>query len=236
MKHGSFSSKAFYAAHWLLGKLPGIHAQNGLITVNNHDFRTSGEFIHRKAAALPTYGYDLENDWRVHTVLWAVEHAVRRKAVVVECGTNTGWFMRAALEKHPDLPVYMFDTFQGFDARYPCSNQNPGMPKFEDCWWRVKRTFDQFPNARLIRGTVPDSLRQVLASNIGLLHIDMDCVTPEIEALKWFLPSMVPGGIIIGDDYGHPGFEDQKQAWDAWAREAGLAICSLPTGQALIVV
>ncbi len=234
MRHGSFASRAFYAAHWLLGKLPGVFAQGGLITANNHDFRKSDSFLFSKAAALPTYGYDLKNDWRVHTVLWAVENAVRRGGCVVECGTNKGWFMRAALEKHPKLAVFMFDTFNGFDSRYPCSNRNPGMPQFFNCWMEVQKTFEPFKNANLIHGTVPESL--VNCGAVGFLHVDMDCVQPEIAALEYFVPQMIPGGIIIGDDYGHPGFEAQKEAWDAWAKKRNLSICSLPTGQALIIV
>ena len=64
----------------------------------------------------------------------------------------------------------------------------------------------------------------------------MNCVAPEIEALQYFWPKIVPGGLIILDDYGWGGTHDsQKEAQEAFAESVDVKILTLPTGQGLII-
>ena len=58
---------------------------------------------------------------------------------------------------------------------------------------------------------------------------------PEVAALEFFWDKMLPGGIIILDDYGYPGAMDQKLAHDAFAASKGAMILGLPTCQGLIL-
>jgi CTP synthase (UTP-ammonia lyase) len=58
---------------------------------------------------------------------------------------------------------------------------------------------------------------------------------PEIAAAEFFWPRMSLGGIIILDDYGWQGFDEQRLAFDKFAKEKNVPILSLPTGQALII-
>jgi hypothetical protein len=46
---------------------------------------------------------------------------------------------------------------------------------------------------------------------------------------------MVSGGLILLDDYAYSGFHHQKSAMDLFAKKNGISICSLPTGQGLIL-
>jgi hypothetical protein len=98
----------------------------------------------------------------------------------------------------------------------------------------VVRTFADYPGARIIRGTVPETLPQVGASAVAYLSIDMNCVGPEIAAFRHFWPLLSPGALVLLDDYGWAGHEPQRDAFDALSRELGFQILSLPTGQALV--
>ncbi|MEI2722448.1 MAG: hypothetical protein V9H26_02565 [Verrucomicrobiota bacterium] len=62
----------------------------------------------------------------------------------------------------------------------------------------------------------------------------MNCVAPEIEAATYLWDRLVPGGIIILDDYGFSQHHLQKAAFDHFAEAKGVRIMSLPTGQGLI--
>jgi hypothetical protein len=62
----------------------------------------------------------------------------------------------------------------------------------------------------------------------------MNCVEPEIAAAHHFWDLLVPGAIMLLDDYGHPRHREQKLAFDQFAREKGVKILSLPTEQAII--
>ena len=69
----------------------------------------------------------------------------------------------------------------------------------------------------------------------SFLHIDMNCVYPEAEALKYFWDKLVKGGMVIFDDYGWAVYYEQKQAHDLFAESKGVKIVTLPTGQGLLI-
>lgn len=232
--HGSVASKLFYTAHELLRHTPGVFAKHGLITPMYHGWMDDERFQRAKKAALATNGgVNLGNDWSLHTILWAAEHAIRCGETIVECGTNRGYCMRAVCELHPAAYIYCFDTFRGFPAKYPPDSAD--VPIYTDCWAEVKKTFQPFKNVYLIPGTVPDSLNMWPGLRIGLLHIDMNCAAPEVAAVKSFWKDIIPGGLVISDDYGHVGFDVQRRAWDALAKDLDRQVLALPTGQGMII-
>ena len=55
------------------------------------------------------------------------------------------------------------------------------------------------------------------------------------HSLEYFWPKLVPGGIIILDDYGYGNNQEQKWAHDTWAASKRIKILPLPTGQGLIM-
>ena len=63
----------------------------------------------------------------------------------------------------------------------------------------------------------------------------MNTIIPEISAAEYFWDKMVPGAIIVLDDYGWKGHESQKIGFDRFAKERDVMILSLPTGQGIIV-
>lgn len=232
IRPGSIVSKAFWTLHAIARRIPGIFAQHGLVTCHSSHFADTFAFRRAKHAASMT-GTSVEIDWQLHTILWAAEHALRLGGCIVECGTNCGYRMRAIAELHSCAVIYCFDTWKGFDPRYPSTN--PQVADHYDwvAWQRVQETFRAFPCVHLHRGTVPDSLVHV--PKIGLLHIDMNCVEPEVAALAFFWPDLLPGALVISDDYCHVGYEAQRFAWDEVARKLGREVLSLPTGQGIII-
>lgn len=64
----------------------------------------------------------------------------------------------------------------------------------------------KFDNVNLIKGnilqTLPNFLEKNSALRISLLHLDMDVKEPTEYVLKQLFSRMVPGGIIVLDDYG----------------------------------
>ena len=63
----------------------------------------------------------------------------------------------------------------------------------------------------------------------------MNAVMPEIAALDFFWDKISKGGVILLDDYGFKEHLAQKETQDVWAKNHGVAILSLPTGQGLII-
>ena len=69
--------------------------------------------------------------------------------------------------------------------------------------------------------------------SIMYLHIDLNSSGPTLDALEFFFPKLVPGGIIIFDDYAHSGYEDTKIVVDEFFKYKSGLLQKLPTGQAI---
>ena len=53
--------------------------------------------------------------------------------------------------------------------------------------------------------------------------------------LEYFWEKLVPGAIVLFDDYGWSGYINQKKAHDAFAASKGVKILNLPTGQGMLI-
>ena len=65
--------------------------------------------------------------------------------------------------------------------------------------------------------------------------LDMNIVVPKRAALAYFWDKLVPGGIVLFDDYGWLGYIAQKKAHDEFAASMGVKILNLPTGQGMLI-
>ena len=70
---------------------------------------------------------------------------------------------------------------------------------------------------------------------IAFAHIDMNNWIPEASSLEMILPKMSLGAVIVFDDYGWFGYQQQKIALDPIADRYGQEILELPTGQGILI-
>jgi hypothetical protein len=135
----------------------------------------------------------------------------------------------------PDRKFYLIDTFSGIPRRFREGRAALFDGVYDDCYDEVVRTFAPYPNARIIRGDIPDVLDQVRPSRVAFLSIDLNVAEPSVAALAHFWPLLTPGAAVVLDDYNFQFFADQRPALDAVAGQLGARILALPTGQGLIV-
>lgn len=228
------------------------YIQDGLVSLHRNSFMQDPAFQRAyRRGVQSTGGIDPYLwHWRVHVALWASAIASHLDGDFVECGVNYG-FMSSAIMENLDWDrlgktFYLLDTFSGLDPRFiTAEEQQTGtMEKNEDRLVsgfyvdgveEVKANFAQWQNQKIIIGSVPETLDQVDATQVAYLALDMNCAPPELAALRHFWPRLVPGGVVLMDDYAYMGFDEQGAAFDAWARETGIPILALPTGQGLII-
>ena len=99
----------------------------------------------------------------------------------------------------------------------------------------VIENFNEWQNVKIIVGAIPETLDQIKATAIAYLHIDMNCAPPEVAAITQVWDRLVPGAMILLDDYAYFGYRQQKLAMDAFAETKNVTVLSLPTGQGLMI-
>jgi hypothetical protein len=173
--------------------------------------------------------------WRSSVVVWAARNGLRREGDFVECGTYKGTTAKILLEatgiRQTDKKIWLYDVFNWSegDKHTPLAGLNA------DLFSKVANLFEDAPNVNLIRGYVPESFNQGMPDKISFLHIDMNNAEGELEALKMLWERVVPGGVIILDDYGWECLSDQKKEEDKFFAKYGYEVLELPTGQGMVM-
>jgi Macrocin-O-methyltransferase (TylF) len=223
---------------------------DGLHTHHNHEFMAASEFQRAYARGVKATQNDYRWHWRVHIGLWAAQSALHLPGDFVECGVNRGFLSSAIMEalRWNELArtFFLLDTFGGLDPRFVSAEEvakgalekNAELLRlgfYTDNLAMVRANFEEWKNVRIIAGAIPETLDQITTQQVAFLHIDLNCAPPEIAAIEYLWPRLVPGAFVLLDDYAYHGYESQKVAMDAFAKRVGVAIASLPTGQGLLI-
>ncbi len=227
------------------------YTQDGLFTMHSDHFRRDEAFRRAyRRGVLASGGFDPKLEWRAHVALWAASLAMRAPGDFVECGVNAG-FVSSAIMHSLDWGIvsrkfYLIDTFSGpVLSQYSPTEIDRGRIEvaktalaagaYVTDLERVRANFSEWPNAIVVAGAVPEILDKVNFGGVAFLHLDMNCALPERAALEFFWPRLSPGGVVLFDDYTYFGHNSQTEEIDAAARNLGIRILALPTGQGLIV-
>jgi O-methyltransferase len=187
--------------------------------------------------------------WRLNTLVWAAREALGLEGDFVECGVFKGdmAYTIARCLGFAKVPktYYLYDSFEGFspnDLTDPDFAHDPGFLEICNKAYRVPGLYESvrdrfvgYPNVRVIRGFLPEALELDSHPKIALLHIDLNSPAAEIGCLEVLFDRLVPGGVLILDDYGWIDFGAQKRAEDAFFAERGYRVLELPTGQGMVV-
>ena len=223
---------------------------DGFRSFHNHDFMKLPDFQRAYARGIQAAQADYHWHWRVHVGLWAARSALHLCGDFVECGVNRGFLSSAILEaldwNSLERTFFLLDTFHGLDERYVSRDEiDQGAMDKSQALIRsgryttdvdaVRSNFSEWKNVRIIVGAVPETLREITSEKVAFAHIDMNCAPPEIAAIEYLWPRLVPGAFVLLDDYAYRGYIAQKAAMDGFANDKGVAIASLPTGQGLLI-
>jgi O-methyltransferase len=217
---------------------------SGLISNRNCDFLNDPKFKKAYAAGLKQWPDAKGGEWTFHLNFWAVEHAIKLDGDFVECGvfrakTTMANVTYLNFQSLRNKKYFLFDTFSGLDPKFSSKDELEYWKNhYPDTYDFVKKSFRRYPNVKIIRGTVPNSLKTVKIDKVAYLHIDLNSVIPERKTLEFFWPKLVSGGIIVLDDYSSSSVErdvKQKNAHDDFAKSVGVTILNFPGGQGVLI-
>jgi len=232
-----------------LVKGPLTYNADGLASSHWAGFQEEPRFRAAYEAGLATIHSrrpDLQVAWRVYVCCWAADHALKLEGDFIECGVFTGLYSRSVCEyvrfaEQTNRRFWLLDTFKGIDLSLLIPAERAlGVPemnkKYEgDVYPEVVETFSSFENVTIIQGSVPGTLKEVTAEKLAYVSIDMNAVMPELAAASFAWERMVPGAIMLLDDYGWNAHMAQRLAMDKFAAKHGVSILALPTGQGMIM-
>ena len=223
---------------------------DGLKSVHNHDFMEDPQFMAAYERGVKATGTNYQWYWRVHIGLWAAATAIKLDGDFVECGVNRGFLSSAIMHRlnwdTTGRTFYLLDTFAGIDLKYLNHseldagirerNQNDLNSGFYTQNLKgVTDNFSEWHNTKIVVGSIPDTLPQIVSKKIAFLHLDLNCTQPEVDTIEYLWDRLCCGAVILLDDYAYVGYHPQKVGMDAWAAKRNVAIASLPSGQGLII-
>jgi O-methyltransferase len=170
----------------------------------------------------------------------AVQHLVKQKieGAIVECGVYRGGCMMAVALTLSELQVkrqlFLFDTFSGMpesterDRDFLGRGAEASRP-MDNKWCYARRddveanmcstSFDM-SDVTLVEGMVEETIPEHAPDRIALLRLDTDFYESTYHELVHLYPRIVPGGILIIDDYGY--WSGCREAVDQYFREQSL--------------
>jgi O-methyltransferase len=184
-------------------------------------------------------GWTMTNNDKLFALITAVRYLIRHNVPgdMVECGVWRGGSMQAVARQLLKLDVtdrdlYLFDTFEGMppptdvDVRWDGksaaqlleSQERTKLIWAEASLEDVKSGFEAlpYPSERIhyIQGKVEDTVPDNVPERIALLRLDTDWYESSLHELEHMYDRLVPGGVLILDDYGY--WQGQKVATDEW--------------------
>ena len=220
---------------------PRVFAQDMLIALErNTGFHEDAEFM-RAFAAEAADEQERSLVWRLHVLCWCARNALNLPGDFVECGVYRA-FSSAVAMRYLDFARlsrtwYLYDTFSGIpDDQLSPGTANPEPFRDPTLYERAKARVARFPNARVVKGRVPEVFGETVPSEIAFLHLDMNSAAAELGALDALLGKLVAGAYVVLDDYGWFAYREQKLAADRYFGELGYRVLELPTGQGLVIV
>jgi O-methyltransferase len=167
---------------------------------------------------------------RARRLCAAAKEALALDGEFWECGVYKGGSARMLAEvlKEKPRPLRLFDTFRGFVDVAPedGGGHSNGAMDYGDV-----EAIKEFLGVGFVSfhpGAIPASFAGLEGSRIAFLNLDVDLYRPTKEALRFVLPRMVEGGIIIIDDCGTPGFPGVWKAVSEEVRGIPISIIRFP--------
>ncbi len=218
------------------GKVSGGHPRGS----NQYPPDFSSSDIDTVRAVAPFTMTSAEN---IYELLRAVEYIVRAgiPGDVVECGVWKGGSMMAVARQLRQLGdmsrhLHLFDTFEGMPQPQEVDRSYLGERAADllraadptNSWVWARGLLEEVQKAMgetayppelvsYVKGKVEDTIPREAPRQIALLRLDTDWYESTYHELRHLYPRLVPGGVLILDDYGH--WEGARRAVDQYLAE-----------------
>lgn len=146
---------------------------------------------------------------------------------------GTAKFLHAMLKSKSEVTLHLFDTFEGM----PVTDKHADLHKkgdFGDTSLKQVIEFVGQEQSIFHAGFIPDTFAGLDNLKFSFAHVDVDIRSSVLACCRFLYPRMVPGGVIIFDDYGYATCPGERQAVDEFFKDKPECPLVLNHGQAII--
>ena len=189
------------------------------------------------AAIMKQIPYTLVDPVRCYMLYQCALQASRLGGDAAEVGVYRGGTARliACALQGTGARIHLFDTFEGMPSTDPAHDEHRQGDFSDTSLESVQRNLAGLANVAFYPGFFPATAPPVAGLSFALAHIDVDIYRSVLDCCAFFYPRMVPGGIMVFDDYGFDTCPGAKQGVDEFFRGTPERPLYLPSGQCLVV-
>jgi hypothetical protein len=158
---------------------------------------------------------------------------------MAEAGVFAGGTARLICEAKGSSPLRLFDVFETLQGppdptkASQRANELRGHFRFVHASRAgVERLLAPYPGVHLHPGVFPETAAGLEGERFSFVHLDLDLEPSTRDALRFFHPRLLPGGILVGDDYDAPGV---RRAFDEHFDGRADVRIELPWSQVVVV-
>jgi O-methyltransferase len=175
---------------------------------------------------------------RAYVIHMLSKHCSHLRGDFAECGVykgGTAFLIADVIKASPEKGLHLFDTFMGMPAttmeeRDGIASGALGDTSLDD----VELYLREFSFVRFHAGLIPDTLASVKQCSFAFVHVDVDTFNTTLDCCQFFYDRLVPGGVLLCDDYGVPIY-NVKAAIDSFFNDKPESPIVLGTGQCMAI-
>lgn len=207
---------------------------------------------HRGTIETPLYGADTENlaiiretrrrvplllnDAAALQIILCARAAARTGAAMAEAGVLMGGSARLICEAKGPLALHLFDVFEtlqpGQGDTASAIELRQHFKTTHGQLGSVQQLLAGYSAVQFHPGVFPATTAGLEDKRFGFVHLDLDLESSTSAGLDYFHPRLVPGGILIGDDYDDPAI---RALFARFFADRPDTLIELPWGQVMVV-
>jgi hypothetical protein len=162
----------------------------------------------------------------------------RFPGVLAEVGVFRGGSARILCAVKGKSALYLFDTFEGMPKVNAALDGRWAQGDFRETRFEeVVAYLSAFPEVHIYKGIFPNSAigQEPEKQSYRFVHLDVDIYESTYQALKFFYPRLVSGGMIVSHDYSALPAPGVRKAFDDFFQDKKETVIPLWDSQCVVV-
>ena len=172
-----------------------------------------------------------------HMLFQLARHASKLEGAFAEVGVYRGGTAKllAGITDRAGRELHLFDTFAGMPETDQARDLHTAGDFSDTSLEAVQRFLAGHTSPTFHQGYFPATAKGLEDTKFALVHVDADIASSVGACCEFFYPRLVPGGVMIFDDYGQTSCPGAKSATDEFFASKPEPVLHLVTSQAMIL-